>query len=340
MSEKKSPNQRQEVRHFSDLVGAYSLSEARSLVNLPDYRFFQNLQSETSEWRALSPNTQLRLEIDHYLKTAELSRKDTEWILSAPGRMTDYNHARYQTWLESLKICLNQSSLTVDWSLQQELGAVSSQLKDIVCHQDKMHTSYWATSSLLEDSLKDGGSSLQYRLELNPELEYQISGFRQLMQQAEQLRLVVLGSTLNRYFELRDNLTASRDLNIPLGAYPLQSRKARLRTDGIILMTTEKSVDQLIDCCLDIYQSNFSRFRNRQSGGLLAKIAPGIAISDTRHHVAPNQYEHAKLLSAAISNCVAKSAPYQTIEFDDLSAELVKLAQEKCLTSHNLAFYA
>ena len=111
------PSYQEGLRSYdADIIKAKTFEEARQIPNFPDRHFFSDLRLMTSEWTARDPDVELRLQISHYLSTANFTYKDFQWIQCPTPYSFRINTPRFKIFHEQLRNLIDYSLFPVDWS--------------------------------------------------------------------------------------------------------------------------------------------------------------------------------------------------------------------------------
>ena len=320
---------------------AQTAVEARRQLNVPDWQFFNNLKLFTSDWARSSFNfSSLRVEIGHYLATAELTRQDHHWIKGPAGRRHfTVDMERFRRFDKAFEPFTREYLRTLYW-VNATYMPIHPNTRSILEKSNYLHSDYRGTTALLHSlNTYEREQFLDYRLELNPELEVQLPIFRQLMDHFEASRLAVAGSTLNRFEEIMLNYRiVAKNPGAIFGTLPLKTKRPRLRTDSIILLTSQEYIDRVLESVWAVYDQCRTDFNQRSSTKLMSQLAPGIALSDNHNYVNNQRHNHVKLLSTTINNCQKYAIPPEGLSFEVFQQQLLQLAQAWNIDTHNLAF--
>ena len=313
------------------------IAEIRAQINSVDQDLFNDLDSLVPAWQE-GFERNLILQIEHLLTTAPIDHNDLLWFQNLDPRGEIIISNQLNSWQYNLQKITHSTTLCTDIKpcLRRHH---SPDLKHLLkYHQNnKQRTNYWATHELLDCLTQRNDNFLKYRLELNPEITYQLEMFREIMHHCQYADLAVAGSIINRQQEFYDGLPRARHQHQIWGVAPLATEVPRARTDSIVLLTTVEDVSDLIRLVKTYGEKHSSIFQKRQSTKLLAPIAPGIAISDTSHFD-PYLRSHARLLSSMIRICQELAPPNVEVDFERFSSKLTQSSLTWNFYEHNLAF--
>ena len=331
------PAARELGQNLPDWRENFRIENIRARINCVDEELLNELVSTIPDWH----RGPLRIpadQIEYLLTTAPTDRTDAAWIDGGKKHLKEWSRCSKDA-KKRLKHFSLKSNVKKHLRRQHsaELEYLLSRRAD-----SREPARYWGTDQLLSELASDTDYRLDYRLELNPTLRSQISVFTELMCLFQEKNLPVAGSLLNRREEVhRASNTALRKRQ-PFGGWPLLAEAPRIRTDGIILLTTAEAVNELlVALCNDCYGRRGNDFVGRRSGRLLQELTPGrasgVAISNTGHFSRRN-ISRGRLLAEALRS-QQRLVKQEEADFPGFAYRVDELAESAGFQAGNLAFF-
>ena len=298
-------------------------------VNVVDEELFNDLIYMVPNWHR-APLANLISCINHLLTSAPLDETDAAWLMGGKKQLKE--------WSRCSKALNKHSPLDKDVRLHLRRKHPTD-LKRLLKHHKNYAepTTYWSTGQLLEELSSRFDHCLRYRIELNPSLSSQLSVFDEVMHSCQKKGLAVAGSLLDRRQESLQAEKMARRWNQPPGCWPLQTEIPRLRTDGIVLLTTAEAVDELLKLLLNYNAERELAFQGRHSSRLLYQLGPGLAISST-DHFGRWRISHAQLLAETLRLQQKLINEEQEPDFPAFRYRIDIAAEDAGFCRHNLAF--
>ena len=321
-------------------INVYSFVEAELLPNSVDRDFFEDLRNLAPSWGKRG-SLEFRLEIDHYLKTAEMTDHDQGWVnfkfKNQPSKGFEADGQRFDMFGQKLELLTKTLIKEIPWQDYRDKH-IDRDTRNLLQRSSSLHSPYSATPALLKRLQEDKYQFLNCRLELNPSIDVQLNIFSQLIERLKVHKFEAVLSSLDRAYEMRVNNKCALYKRTPIGAYPLRSKVPRFRTDGITILTSRKDADKVLEAVLEIYSEKPVNFNQRPSSKLMTKVAPGIVVGDNYTYENNSLYSRTKLLSEAINLGQDYVGHYRDLDYETFEEHLSNLANRWGISDYNLAF--